>query len=73
MRGTLLSLASRLRFPWLLAVTAVLFVASLVVPDPVPLLDELLLGLLTLLFAAWRKRRTDAPPSPPAVEAPRDE
>ena len=73
MRGTLLSLASRLRFPWLLAVTAVLFVASLIIPDPVPLLDELLLGLLTLLFATWRKRRRGTQPAPRAIEAPRDE
>jgi hypothetical protein len=59
MRATLLGLASRLRFPWLLVVTALLFVASLVVPDPLPFLDELLLGMLTLLFAAWRRRRED--------------
>jgi len=59
MRAALLGLASRLRFPWLLALTALLFVASLVLPDPVPFLDELVLGMLTLLFAAWRKRRDD--------------
>jgi hypothetical protein len=59
MRTALLGLASRLRFPWLLVVTALLFLASVVFPDPVPFLDELLLGMLTLLFAAWRKRRDD--------------
>lgn len=58
MRGALLALAARLRFPWLLAFTALLFVASLAIPDPIPFLDELLLGLLTLVFAAWRKDRT---------------
>jgi len=73
MRGTLLGLASRLRFPWLLALTALLFVASLLIPDPLPLLDELVLGLLTLLFAAWRKRRTDTQPAPPAIEDRREE
>jgi hypothetical protein len=51
-----LALAARLRFPWLFALTAVLFVTSLAVPDPIPLVDELLLGLLTVLFGAWRRR-----------------
>jgi len=59
--GWLLSYAGRLRFPWLLAMTAFLFLVDLVVPDFVPFADEILLGLLTVLFAAWRKRR-----SPPA-------
>ncbi len=58
MRAALLALAARLRFPWLLVFTALLFVASLAFPDPIPFLDELLLGLLTLVFAAWRKDRT---------------
>lgn len=52
----LLGYASRLRFPGLLALTAALLLVTLVVPDPLPLLDEVLLGLLTLLFAAWRRR-----------------
>ena len=62
MRAWLLALAARLRFPWLFALTALLFGVSLVVPDPVPLVDELLLGLLTVLFAAWRRR--NAGPGP---------
>lgn len=71
MRGIILALASRLRFPWLFALTAVLFVATLVVPDPLPFLDEMLLGLLTLVFAGWRRRKQasgdDTPPTlPPA-------
>jgi hypothetical protein len=56
-RGLLLAFASRLRFPWLFALTAVLFLADLVVPDAIPLADEVLLGLATLLFGSWRKRR----------------
>ena len=27
------------------------------VPDVIPFVDELLLGLMTLLLAAWKKRR----------------
>lgn len=44
-------------FPQLLALTAGLFLLDLVVPDPIPLADELLLGLATLLLANLRKRR----------------
>jgi len=53
----LLGLAARLRFPWLFALTATLFVIDLLVPDLLPFADEILLGLLTILFASWRRRR----------------
>jgi len=56
-RGLLLAFASRLRFPWLFALTAGLFLLDLVVPDAIPFVDELLLGLGTLLLGSWRKRR----------------
>jgi hypothetical protein len=65
LRGLLLGFASRLRFPALFALTAALLVASLLIPDPLPLLDELLLGLLTLLFGAWRRRPGGASAGPP--------
>lgn len=52
----LLGFASRLRFPWLFALTAALLALNLLLPDPIPLLDELVLALLTLLFGAWRRR-----------------
>jgi hypothetical protein len=50
-------LGRRLRFPQLFLVTAALFVLDLLIPDLVPLADELLLGLLTLLLASWRRPR----------------
>ena len=56
-----LAYASRLRFPTLFLIALALFVIDLVVPDPVPFLDEIMLGLLTLLFASWRKRRDPKP------------
>ena len=34
-----------------------LFVADLVVPDPIPLVDEMMLGLATLLLGRWKRRR----------------
>ena len=49
------SVASRLKFPQLLAVTAGLFLLDLVVPDLIPFADEILLGLATALFALWRE------------------
>lgn len=60
----LLHWARRLRFPRLLGLTAGLFLLTLVVPDPLPFVDELLLGLSTLLFANW-KNRHQPPPAPP--------
>ena len=57
--GPLLNWAKRLRFPWLLAITATLFSVTLVVPDPIPFVDEILLALGTLLFASLKQRRAD--------------
>ena len=52
-----LSFARRLRYPTLFKVTAVLFAISLLWPfDPIPLIDEILLGLGTLLLANWKDR-----------------
>jgi len=54
--GVLLRFAERLRFPHLFLLTLVLFILDLILPDPVPFIDEILLGLATLLFASFRKR-----------------
>lgn len=45
----------RLRYPHLLLIAGVCFVLDLVLPDGLPFLDELILGLATLLLALWRK------------------
>jgi Family of unknown function (DUF6116) len=69
--------ASRLRFPTLFWLTLGLFLFDLVIPDVVPFIDEILLALLSLLFASWKKGRTetvadgepemkDVTPRPPA-------
>ncbi len=47
----------RVRYPVLLLITAVAFVLDLLIPDFLPFADELLLGLLTALFASLRRRR----------------
>jgi len=54
----LLRWVGRLSYPRLFLVTAVLFVVDVIVPDFIPLADELLLGLGTLLLANWKKRGT---------------
>ena len=54
----LLRWAEGLRFPRLALVTEGLFVADVLVPDFIPFIDEILLGLATLLLANLRRRRT---------------
>jgi len=53
--------ARRLRYPRLLLLTAVLFGFDLLVPDVIPLADEILLGFGTVLLANLRKRRAPGP------------
>ena len=52
-----------LRFPTLFTIFAILTVLDLVVPDPLPLVDELGLAVLTLLLALWRDRRSPTAPT----------
>jgi len=62
----------RLRYPYLFLVLGSLFLVDLVVPDPIPLVDELLLAVLTFVAATFTTRReTDPPPrdiTPVAVD-----
>ncbi|MBX3237096.1 MAG: IPTL-CTERM sorting domain-containing protein [Nitrospiraceae bacterium] len=53
-----------LRFPTLFLLFAMLTVADLLLPDPIPLLDEIGLALLTLLLGMWKQRRTGRPTRP---------
>ena len=48
--------ASGLRFPWLFLITACLFSFNLLIPDALPLVDEILMGLVALLLAGLRKK-----------------
>lgn len=60
----LLNWARKLRYPTLFKLTAALFAFSVLVPDPFPFVDEILLGLGTLLLANWKNRKgTIKPPS----------
>lgn len=56
--GSLVSrFASRLKYPQLFFVALALFLIDLVVPDLFPFVDEILLGLLTLLLGNWMDER----------------
>ncbi|PJK02267.1 hypothetical protein CO615_00440 [Lysobacteraceae bacterium NML75-0749] len=48
--------AGRLKYPTLFKLVAGLFVFTLLVPDGLPFVDEILLGLATLLLAKWKNR-----------------
>ena len=56
-RKRLTSYVSNLRFPKLLALTALIFAADLIVPDAIPFVDEMLLGLVTALLATMKMRK----------------
>ncbi|MEP6634331.1 MAG: DUF6116 family protein [Luteimonas sp.] len=53
----------RLSYPRLFLVAAALFVGDMLIPDVIPFVDEILLGLGTLLLANWKNRKAplDAP------------
>ncbi|MEA5125173.1 DUF6116 family protein [Xanthomonas floridensis] len=53
--------AGTLRYPTLFKLAAVLFAVDLLLPDPLPFLDELLFGLTTLLLANWKTRKAPLP------------
>jgi hypothetical protein len=52
----LLRWVGKLSYPRLFVLTAILFVANIFILDPIPFVDELLLGLGTLLLANWKQR-----------------
>jgi len=55
----------RLRYPYLFIIILILFVIDVFTPDPIPLIDEAILGLLAVLFGTWRDRKKEgSEPSP---------
>jgi hypothetical protein len=68
--GIVLRWAARLRFPYLFALTAVLFLVNLFLADPLPFADELLMGLVAILLGSLRKSRRDSEPPAPADGSP---
>jgi len=64
----LLQRAAALRYPYAFAIAATLFLIDLAVPDFVPLVDELVLGLITLGLANLKKRDPPSGPSAPPLK-----
>lgn len=69
MLSPVMRFVSKLSFPRLFLLTAALFAINLIVPDPLPFIDEILLGMGTLLLASLRGKKAnqgndyiDAPP-----------
>jgi hypothetical protein len=57
--GIFLRWASSLQFPYLLLLTSALFVLNLFVPDVIPLVDEIIMGLIAVVLASLRKKRPE--------------
>ncbi|NKB88308.1 MAG: hypothetical protein GKS06_08820 [Acidobacteria bacterium] len=58
----------RLRYPWLFAIAATLFLFDLVIPDLLPLADEILLAVVTVLLASRKNERADEPESGDVID-----
>jgi len=63
--------ASRLKFPQLFAVALTVFILDLLIPDVIPFVDEILLGLITLILGSLRERQPAAPAPPMKDVTPR--
>lgn len=61
---------SRLKFPQAFGVFVALFLFDLIIPDFVPFVDEILLGLGAALFGMWRERVSTPKPGPAAAKPP---
>jgi len=49
--------ANQLRFRNLFFIVITLFFVDLLIPDFIPLIDEIILGLLAIILANWKKER----------------
>ncbi len=56
----MLAYPDKLRFRNLFLLTLGLFITDLVIPDMIPMIDEIILALLTPLFVNWEKDKTKA-------------
>jgi hypothetical protein len=66
-------ITGNMRFPHLFLVLLGLLAVDLVIPDPIPFLDEAALALLTLMVSRWPARREETTPkAPPEPTAPKD-
>lgn len=54
--GMLIAYLATLRFPVLFGITALVFLADMLLPDLIPFADEILLGLGTALLGYWKRK-----------------
>lgn len=64
---------ARLRFPHLLLGLGALFLVDLFIPDVIPFVDEVLLGLATLGVGSLRRPEVEQPDKPPMKDVTPDE
>ena len=55
--NTLLGRANQLKFKYLFFLVAGLFLTDILVPDYIPMIDEIILGVLAIILANWKKER----------------
>ena len=71
MRSPLVALLTtffaRLRYPWLFTVAASLFLFDLLIPDMLPLADEILLAVVTVMLASRKTERDPAAADDPVI------
>ena len=76
MASPLTALVTRLlpgmRYPYLFLILAALFLVDLVIPDPIPLVDEILLAILTFIAATFTTRN-EPDPEPRDITPPEDD
>jgi hypothetical protein len=61
-----------MRYPYLFLILGGLFLVDLVVPDPIPLVDEILLAVLTFIAATFSTRQEEDP-EPRDITPPEDD
>lgn len=59
---------SRLSYPRIFMVTAVLFGVNLLIPDPLPFIDEIVLGLATVVLAKRKRAPKPGDDAPPPLD-----
>ena len=56
-KARLVGYLESLRFPWLLLVTALLFLVNVFVPDAMPFVDEILLALVAVVLVRLKRKK----------------
>jgi uncharacterized protein DUF6116 len=55
--ASFLAYANKLKFKNLFLIVIGLFIVDLFIPDFIPLIDEIILGLLAIILANWKDER----------------